>query len=276
TPVQLKVFIFLVKEIQAFIRSQLSDVNNYAQNKNEKNRLSLVDNHKSLIEEFHGSYFCEIPKKLFVSGRNYSRLEQEVHSLAWIPVQFKTRHPKNNKVVLKSTTLFSVYEYLEPDKEKQRVISIEIQKDVLMLLSRINVAPKGEVLWDCDYYSKIGYEVILNSKRKYTGLLYFYLCHWRNKGGWRITTTELKSLLGIPKEKYKRNSQFSDRILNPAAAELQKIGYFWFEANFSKDYTVFKIITPKKLKKENEAISTFKNLLKSCHINEERIKELDY
>src|SRR5699024_9478095 len=121
TPVQLKVFIFLVKEIQAFIRSQLSDVNNYAQNKNEKNRLSLVDNHKSLIEEFHGSYFCEIPKKLFVSGRNYSRLEQEVHSLAWIPVQFKTRHPKNNKVVLKSTTLFSVYEYLEPDKEKQRV-----------------------------------------------------------------------------------------------------------------------------------------------------------
>ncbi len=277
TPVQLKIMIFLVKEIQKFIQPQLSDVNNYAKNKTEKNRLSLIDNHESLIEEFKGSYFCEIPKKMFVSGRNYARFEQEVHSLAWIPVQFKTRHPKNNRMVLKSTTLFSVYEYLEPNKEKQRSISIEIQKDVLILLSRISVAPKGEALWDCDYYSKIGYDVILNSKRKYTGLLYFYLCPWRNKGGWRIKTQELKSLLGIPKMKYSRINDFKKRILAPASNELRTIGDLWFEFSFSEDYTVFKIITKKRLEKDTEAISAFISLLKSCHIEDkERIQSLNY
>lgn len=274
TPVQLKVIIFLVKEIQNFIRPQLEDVRNYADNKIEKNRLALMNKHESRIEEFHGRYFCEIPKKLFVSGRNYARLEQEIHSLAWIPVQFKTRHPKNNRMVLKSTTLFSIYEYLEPDKEKQRTVSIEIQKDVLMLLSSINVAPKGEALWDCDYYNKIGYEVILNSKGR-TGLLYFYLSPWRNKGGWRIKTSELKALLGIPEGKYKRNIHISDRILKPAASELREIGDFWFEAGFDGDYTVFKIITPKRLEKQNEAVSAFIQLLKSSQIDETRIKMLN-
>jgi hypothetical protein len=82
-------------------------------------------------------------------------------------------------------------------------------------------------------------------------------------------------MLGLNPEQYARNWNFKSRILKPSSEELKKLGIdFWFEADFEGDYTVFKIINPEKLLKQNERVQHLIKQLSGIHMKEEDIRSI--
>ena len=273
-PLQLKVIIYIIKELQPYIHQQLPLINTFARNKTTENIAALNIVQGDLFREIKGNYYCRLPKKIFVRSRHYQEFQVDVDALSSMKIIFKKRNPLSNKVEVYKTTLFSTYEP-EEDNSKSRIITIEMTKTVLEHLCNISVALAGEVQWDVDYYNSVLWEVVLRCKKRYTGLLYLFLCAWRDKGGWKIKTEDLKRRLAIGEDQYKRNIDFKRFVLNPAREELKKLQLdFWFEAEIVGDFTVFKVITPKVLEATDQMKDHIIKLMRSCRSTDEQINSL--
>lgn len=273
-PIQLKVIIYILKELQPYIKEQLPYISEFSKNKILENVNSLTAIQGDLFREIKGNYYCNLPKKVFVRGKHYQEFRDDIDTLSSMKVIFKKRNPLTKKIELYKTTLFSTYEPAS-DNSKSRVVTIEMTKTVLERLCNISVALTGDVQWDVDYYNNVLWEVVLRCKKRYTGLLYLFLCAWRDKGGWKINTEELKKRLGIDVDQYTRSIDFKRFVLMPARDELKALQLdFWFEAAIENEYTVFKIITPRILEANDQVKAHIIMLLKTCRLTDQQIKEL--
>ncbi|AYD49081.1 MAG TPA: replication initiation protein [Arachidicoccus soli] len=276
SPVQLRVIIYIIKELQLYIKPQLPYIRSFSQEQINQHMVNLNVFQQSLFAHIENSFYCPLPKKIFVKGRNYKFFRQEVESLSLLKIRFKRRNPLTKKIAIYTTGLFSVYEDLSATNKKNKTnfITIEITKIVLEHLCFISVANKGEIEWDSDYYNQLVYEIILRCNRRYSGLLYFYLCTWRRQGGWRVSKEKLRTMLGLTTE-YIRDAAFMKYVINPSIEELKNIGLdFWFEAAIENDFINFKIITPKSISEASDRRNDLIAFLKSCHLSEKHIKDL--
>lgn len=272
-PVQLKVIVYIVKELQPYISKQIPFITNYAKDNSAQNYNSLSVVQTELFTEIEGNYYCRLPKKVFVKSDNYQQFKDDVDSLSNMKIMFKRRNPLTRKVETYKTTLFSTYE--TEGTSRSPVITIELTRPVLEQLCSISVARKGERQWDVDYYNQIFYEVVMACKKRYTGIIYMFLCSWNSKQAWKIPTNELKERLGIGKDEYKRNYDFKKRVLYPARDELKKVNlHLWFEVDIEGKYTIFKTITPKSLESNQQEKDHIIKLLKSVRVTDEQIISL--
>ena len=75
------------------------------------------------------------------------------------------------------------------------------------------------------HFSRTG---ALSMTNKYTVRIYWLVCSWRNRGGFVITTSNLKRILGLSKG-YDKFGNIISRVLEPSKAELESRFPIWFQ-----------------------------------------------
>lgn len=260
---QLQIYAYVMKELQCFITPQLAALK--AKDERELKGIQL-----SLFTEIGDCYYIKIPKKLFVKSCNYRVFAKELEGLSKLTISYKKRNPLSGKISDYITNVFSLY--ADGDAGK-REVTVELKKDTVQAMCLISmVADPKTALYFLDYYTSYTFEILLATKKQYTGLLYLYCCSWRNAGGWRVPTAELKRRLGIDPASYAAAKDFKKHVLDVASAELKALNSpLWFEGAIDGNYTNIKIITTERAKHQQLMQSNIIDLLKRFGCNEQDI-----
>jgi hypothetical protein len=184
-------------------------------------------------------------KTLGVDPNHYPQLKESLKMLAAIPVEipYKTTDGRN---YLKVTNLCDVY--IPEDKglyEKYAVLKID--RTVAQRLVSLDLG-----------YHKLGKQIVFACRNRYTQRIYMFIGSWLDKGGTRIKTEEFRKMLRL-EDSYKRFSDFTRRVLEPAKEELKSLAengfcdcYFDYEKRYNHgqrggepDELLFRIYRPK-------------------------------
>jgi len=151
-------------------------------------------------------------------NRNYQRIIQEVKKLYSKPIEY-TFTPKNGrKTEVLSTVIGSV-------------IHEENSEEVTFIV------PSYAMPFFC-YYGAIGFTslqktIAISLRSTYSKRIYELCCRWKDKGGFVMPISELRSILML-ENKYKLIGHFKSRILNTAQKELKEKADLWFEYDLKK------------------------------------------
>ncbi len=184
-------------------------------------------------------------KTLGVDPNHYPQLRQSLKMLAAIPVEipYKT---VDGRSYLKVTNLCDVY--IPKDSglyEKYAVLKID------------RTVAKRLVSLDLGYH-RLGKQIVFACRNRYTQRIYMFIESWLDKGGTRIKTLEFRKMLRL-ESNYKKFSDFTRRVLEPAKDELKSLAengfcdcYFEYEKKYyngqrggEPDELVFHIHRPK-------------------------------
>ncbi|MGI6243057.1 MAG: RepB family plasmid replication initiator protein [Prevotella sp.] len=200
-------------------------------------------------------------KTLGVDPNHYPQLKESLKMLAAIPVEipYKTTDGRN---YLKVTNLCDVY--IPEDKglyEKYAVLKID--RTVAQRLVSLDLG-----------YHKLGKQIVFACRNRYTQRIYMFIGSWLDKGGTRIKTEEFRKMLRL-ENSYKRFSDFTRRVLEPAKEELESLAengfcdcYFDYEKRYNHgqrggepDELLFRIYRPKS--KLNQQLNDITDMQRS-------------
>lgn len=184
-------------------------------------------------------------KTLGVDPNHYPQLRQSLKMLAAIPVEIPYKSP-DGRSYLKVTNLCDVY--IPRDVgiyEKYAVLKID--RTVAQRLVSLDLG-----------YHRLGKQIVFACRNRYTQRIYMFIESWLEKGGTRIKTLEFRKMLRL-ETNYKKFSDFTRRVLEPAKEELQSLAengfcdcYFDYEKRYNQgqrggepDELVFKIYRAK-------------------------------
>lgn len=195
-------------------------------------------------------------KTLGVDPNHYPQLRQSLKMLAAIPVEipYKT---VDGRSYLKVTNLCDVY--IPKDTglyEKYAVLKID------------RTVAKRLVSLDLGYH-RLGKQIVFACRNRYTQRIYMFIESWLDKGSTHIKTLEFRKMLRL-ESNYKKFSDFTRRVLEPAKEELRSLAengfcdcYFEYEKRYTNgqrggepDELVFQIYRPKsKLNKQLQDVT---------------------
>lgn len=182
-------------------------------------------------------------KSLDVDPNHYPELRQSLKTLVSIPVEIPYR-TSDGRNYLKVTNLCDVYIPEDNSYEKYAVLKIDRQV--------------AERLVSIDYgWHKLGKQIVYACKNRYTQRIYMFIGSWARKGGTVINTLEFRKMLRL-ENNYKKFSDFTRRVLDPAKKELRALAdngfcdcYFDYEKQYvhgqrggEPDNLVFHIYRP--------------------------------
>lgn len=184
-------------------------------------------------------------KTLGVDPNHYPQLRQSLKMLAAIPVEipYKT---VDGRSYLKVTNLCDVY-IPEDDGLYEKYAVLKIDRNVAQRLVSLDLG-----------YHKLGKQIVFACRNRYTQRIYMFIGSWLDKGGTRIRTSEFRKMLRL-ETNYKKFSDFTRRVLEPAKEELESLAengfcdcYFDYEKRYNQgqrggepDELVFHIYRPK-------------------------------
>lgn len=184
-------------------------------------------------------------KTLGVDPNHYPQLRESLKMLASIPVEipYKTT---DGRSYLKVTNLCDVYIPEDPGLYEKYAV-LKIDRTVAQRLVSLDFG-----------YHKLGKQIVFACRNRYTQRIYMFIGSWLDKGGTRIKTAEFRKMLRL-ETNYKKFSDFTRRVLEPAKEELQQLAengfcdcYFDYEKRYNQgqrggepDELVFHIYRPK-------------------------------
>lgn len=184
-------------------------------------------------------------KTLGVDPNHYPQLRQSLKMLAAIPVEipYKT---VDGRSYLKVTNLCDVY-IPEDAGVYEKYAVLKIDRTVAKRLVSLDLG-----------YHKLGKQIVFACRNRYTQRIYMFIGSWLDKGTTRIKTAEFRKMLRL-ETNYKKFSDFTRRVLEPAKDELQSLAengfcdcYFDYEKRYNQgqrggepDELVFHIHRPK-------------------------------
>lgn len=166
-------------------------------------------------------------KTLGVDPNHYPQLRQSLKMLAAIPVEipYKTA---DGRSYLKVTNLCDVY--IPEDAgiyEKYAVLKID------------RTVAKRLVSLDLGYH-RLGKQIVFACRNRYTQRIYMFIESWLDKGGTVIKTIDFRKMLRL-ETNYKKFSDFTRRVLEPAREELESLAengfcdcYFEYEKRYER------------------------------------------
>ncbi len=190
-------------------------------------------------------------KSLAVDPNHYPQLRQSLKMLATIPVEipYKTM---DGRSYLKVTNLCDIYIPEDPCIYEKYAI-LKIDRTV------------AERLVGLDFgYHYLGKQIVFACHNRYSQRIYMFIESWKDKGFRKINTLEFRKMLRL-ETNYKKFSDFTRRVLEPAKEELQTMAvngfcdcYFDYEKVYSRgqrggepDELVFRIFQPHNKFNEN-------------------------
>ena len=184
-------------------------------------------------------------KTLGVDPNHYPQLRQSLKMLAAIPVEipYKTADGRHYQKV---TNLCDVY-IPEDEGIYEKYAVLKIDRTVAKRLVSLDLG-----------YHRLGKQIVFACKNRYTQRIYMFIESWLDKGGTIIKTIDFRKMLRL-ESNYKKFSDFTRRVLEPAKAELESLAengfcdcYFDYSKRYSygqrggePDELVFKIYRPK-------------------------------
>ena len=195
-------------------------------------------------------------KTLGVDPNHYPQLRESLKMLASIPVEipYKTLDGRSYQKV---TNLCDVYIPNDPGLYEKYAV-LKIDRTVAQRLVSLDLG-----------YHKLGKQIVFACRNRYTQRIYMFIGSWLDKGGTRIKTSEFRKMLRL-EDSYKRFSDFTRRVLEPAREELLSLAengfcdcYFEYDKRYNQgqrggepDELVFQIYRPKgKLNKQLKDIT---------------------
>ncbi len=190
-------------------------------------------------------------KTLGVDPNHYPQLRQSLKMLASIPVEipYKTEDGRN---YLKVTNLCDVY-IPEDAGIYEKYAVLKIDRTVAQRLVGMDLG-----------YHRLGKQIVFACRNRYTQRIYMFIESWLNKGGTVIKTIDFRKMLRL-EDNYKKFSDFTRRVLEPAKEELEELAengfcdcYFDYDKRYERgqrggepDSLIFHIYRPKnKLNKQ--------------------------
>lgn len=191
-------------------------------------------------------------KSLAVDPNHYPQLRQSLKMLATIPVEipYKT---VDGRSYLKVTNLCDVYIPEDPGIYEKYAL-LKIDRSV------------AERLVGLDFgYHYLGKQIVFACHNRYSQRIYMFIESWKDKGYRKINTLEFRKMLRL-ESNYKKFTDFTRRVLEPAKEELQTMAkngfcdcYFDYEKVYNQgqrggepDELVFHIFQPNN--KYNETL----------------------
>jgi hypothetical protein len=184
-------------------------------------------------------------KTLGVDPNHYPQLRQSLKMLAAIPVEipYKTADGRHYQKV---TNLCDVY-IPEDEGIYEKYAVLKIDRTVAKRLVSLDLG-----------YHRLGKQIVFACKNRYTQRIYMFIESWLDKGGTVIKTIDFRKMLRL-ESNYKKFSDFTRRVLEPAKAELESLAengfcdcYFDYSKRYchgqrggEPDELVFKIYRPK-------------------------------
>lgn len=194
-------------------------------------------------------------KNLGIDPNHYPQLRQSMKMLAAIPVEipYRTRDGKN---YLKITNLCDVYIPEDPGIYEKYAI-LKIDRTVAERLVSLDLG-----------YHRLGKQIVFACHNRYTQRIYMFIESWLDKGGTVIKTLDFRKMLRL-EANYKKFSDFTRRVLEPAKEELKSLSengfcdcYFNYEKHYDRgqrggepDELIFHIY---KSKNENTSVTEMK------------------
>ncbi len=183
-------------------------------------------------------------KSLAVDPNHYPQLRQSLKMLATIPVEipYKTA---DGRTYLKVTNLCDVYIPEDP-RIYEKYALLKIDRSV------------AERLVGLDFgYHYLGKQIVFACHNRYSQRIYMFIESWKDKGYRKINTLEFRKMLRL-ESNYKKFTDFTRRVLEPAKEELQTMAkngfcdcYFDYEKVYNQgqrggepDELVFHIFQP--------------------------------
>lgn len=148
-------------------------------------------------------------KTLGVDPNHYPQLRQSLKMLASIPVEipYKTADGRSYQKV---TNLCDVY--IPEDSEiYEKYAILKIDRTVAKRLVSVDLG-----------YHMLGKQIVFSCRNRYTQRIYMFIKSWEHKGGTNIKTIEFRKMLRL-ESRYKKFSDFTRRVLDPAKEELQQL-----------------------------------------------------
>jgi hypothetical protein len=185
-------------------------------------------------------------KTLGIDPNHYPQLRQSLKMLATIPVEipYKTMSGRH---YIKVTNLCDVYIPDDPGIYVKYAV-LKIDRTVADRIVSVDLG-----------WHRLGKQIVYSCRNRYTQRIYMFIASWADKGSAIIKTLEFRKMLRL-ESNYKKFSDFTRRVLEPAKEELYELAengfcdcYFDYVKRYDHgqrggepDELVFKIYRPKK------------------------------
>lgn len=227
----IKIFVCLIKQMQEAIKAEMEG----------KAWMQL-----GLFEEVDAHYLrIGIPLAEISAPEHYKEVVSSFSDLRKIDYQIESPYTKGYNL---NTGLIENFE--TPTKVNGRsVVYVKIVKNVAKDLVEISKNNQGKPI----SFTRYLYEVVMNSRSKYTWKIYTLVSSWKTKGGFQITLDRFREILGLSPEEYPNYADLKRRVILPAQKELDHKADCWFNCS-ERDFEEkkgkkviglrFKVITP--------------------------------
>lgn len=163
-------------------------------------------------------------KELGVDPNHYPQLRESLKMLATIPVDIPYKTKEGRKYT-KVTNLCDVY--IPEDRSYNKYAILKLDKNVAERLVSLDMG-----------YHRLGKQIVFSCKNRYTQRIYMFLESWIGKGRTVIKTLEFRKMLRL-EDNYRKFSDFTRRVLEPAKEELRELAdkgfcdcYFDYEKKY--------------------------------------------
>lgn len=187
--------------------------------------------HINHFEEFkqYKSEKIQLKFKYLNINRNYKSIENTLKKLSNTSIDYSKNIPKHEKIERTITNFISGYR----KTENKREVIIEIPGFTVEFLTYLQGG-----------YGKLNFNNFISLKSIYSKRIYKLLAQYRDKGGFNISETKFRSIIGV-ENKYLRTSDLRKKI-NLANKELKNKCEVEFNykinTNQTSSYLSFKII----------------------------------
>lgn len=215
--IQVRILVSVVESLQQILYRILN-----APNTPNSSQMELF--HTSELDE-DGRMPIKLPfKELGVDPNHYPQLRESLKMLATIPVDIPYKTKEGRKYT-KVTNLCDVY--IPEDRSYNKYAILKLDQNVAERLVSLDMG-----------YHRLGKQIVFSCKNRYTQRIYMFLESWLDKGRTVIKTLEFRKMLRL-EDNYKKFSDFTRRVLEPAKEELKDLadkGFCdcWFE--YDKKY----------------------------------------
>lgn len=187
------------------------------------------DMKKGLNKDLFNNLIVSINIKEVTNRTDFTDVYESVKQL--MRGQFEYEYNKDSK-----KHIMAVVPFISANHEyNSETVEIKINVDALPILLHVS-----------KNFTALEAAVALSLRSAYSKKIYELCCSWKDKGGFAISETELKTILGI-RNKYKRMYDFKKRVLDTAQRELKASADVWFQYDYKtrEKPIIFKIFTEK-------------------------------
>lgn len=258
---QLRIFLSIIECLQSAIEESITK--------------RIVPEQLTLFKDLKDpeNIYLQIPIKDFgFKPDRYDELKKALLKMVVIPVELDCKNPITGE---DSLLMKGMFEAIIPKARYSRYITIKIERRVAKHLVDANGG-----------FTKFIKEIATSAKNKYTVRIYFLICSWRDKGGFRMEYKKFRNWLQLG-DKYQDFKDLHKRVIFPCYKELHEKADCWFELDveYAKpndkepSFMNFKVIKAAVTIQEQEKLKlqrqNIENLLfNRFHMPERQIKEI--